>query len=59
MTEYLEEINCRHHTMEDETKHSWVYRPFDTAVKDLANDISSMTSPQEQLNGIQNDETLH
>jgi len=45
--------------MEDETKHSWVCRPFDTGVKDLADDISSMTSLQEQLTGIQNDETLH
>jgi hypothetical protein len=51
MTEYLEQISCHHSTTEDETEHSRVYRPFDTAVKDLADDSSSMTSLREQLTG--------
>jgi hypothetical protein len=40
---------------EEGTKHNWLCRPFDTVVKELADDISSIAS----LNEIQNDEALH
>jgi hypothetical protein len=45
--------------MEDETTHSWLWRQSDTVVKDVADDTANVTSLQQQLTGIQYDETLH
>jgi hypothetical protein len=50
-------LHFNHYILEDVTEDSRMFRPFDTDVEDLADDISSTAGLQQQLTEIQNDPT--